>query len=427
LKNATRIATLLTLLSAVSVAGVNVTQPINGAVSNSPVHVVAAATPSGSSPVKVMQIYRDGALVYQFSGSSLDTYLDLGQGNHVIAVKAWDSAGANTLRQVSAVGSGSGVFLKSPIPNSTISGGTRVQATAYSPGNITAMHVYDNGKLLKQYSSASIDETFNLASGSHYLVVQAWDTRGNVFVYPVQVSVGTGTSAPPPPPPPTTDAPPVSIPSTAIQKKDIDQMTGWEHCDACAGAGGAGPQTPYSMTQFISSPSLDGKSATFWLGGTTPYANALWWKQLGGNDGVNHFVYDLYFYLNDPSVSQALEFDVNHSVGNLKYIYGTECNIANPSIGWRIWDTRNAKWMSTGASCSVKAKTWNRLTWEFERVGNQTHFIAVTLNGYRQVIDKYYYAQGSGVHEVNVAFQMDGNSRQDNYQVWLDKVSLYYW
>jgi len=62
-----------------------------------------------------------------------------------------------------------------------------------------------------------------------------------------------------------------------------------------------------------------------------------------------------------------------------------------------------------------------------ERVGDQTHFIAVTLNGYRQVVDKYYQAKPWGGHEINVAFQMDGNHIQQNYQVWLDKVSLYYW
>lgn len=49
------------------------------------------------------------------------------------------------------------------------------------------------------------------------------------------------------------------------------------------------------------------------------------------------------------------------------------------------------------------------------------------MNGNRQVVDKYYYPQPSGVHEVNVAFQMDGNSNQDDCQVSLDKVSLFYW
>jgi hypothetical protein len=427
LKNIIGFAALLFAATA-SFAGVSISLPKSGAVTNSPMHVVATATPNNlSAPVKTMQVYVDGALSYQATGSAIDTYLSVSQGTHMVAVKAWDTAGANFLSQVSAVASGSGVFVTSPRANATITGDTRVQATAYSPGGITAMHVYDNGTLLKQIQGGNLDATFSLAQGSHYLVVQAWDTRGTVFVFPVQTTVATTTTPSTPPPPAVSDGTPASVPSTAIAKRDIDQMTGWEHCDVCAGIGGNGPQTPYSMTQFVASPSLDGKSATFWLGGTTPYSNALWWKQLGGNDSVNHFVYDLYFFIKDPSVAQALEFDVNHSVGNLKYIYGTECNIRNSAVGWRVWDTKNAKWNTSGASCTVIPNSWNRLTWEFERVGTQTHFIAVTMNGNRQVVNKYYYAQPSGVHEVNVAFQMDGNSNQDDYQVWLDKVSLFYW
>jgi hypothetical protein len=181
------------------------------------------------------------------------------------------------------------------------------------------------------------------------------------------------------------------------------------------------------MTQNMNSPSLDGSAATFWLGGNVPWGAALWWKQLGPNDGVSHFVYDMQFYVNNVQVAQGLEFDVNQSVGGLKYIFGTECD-ARTNGGWRIWDTANAHWMQTEQTCQVNANAWNHLTWEFERIGNQTHFIAVTLNGYRQVVDKYYYARPVGnAREINVAFQMDGDEHEDNYQAWLDKVTLYYW
>jgi hypothetical protein len=131
--------------------------------------------------------------------------------------------------------------------------------------------------------------------------------------------------------------------------------------------------------------------------------------------------------VNNVQVAQGLEFDVNQSVGGLKYIFGTECD-ARTNGGWRIWDTANAHWMQTEQTCQVNANAWNHLTWEFERIGNQTHFIAVTLNGYRQVVDKYYYARPVGnAREINVAFQMDGDEHEDNYQAWLDKVTLYYW
>lgn len=427
MKNAIRFATLLLTVKAVSFAGVSISKPSNGAVTNSPMHVVATATPpSSSSRITAMQIYVDGRLAYQKSSTSIDTYISVAQGSHQVTVKAWNSAGGSASAQITAKGSGSGIFLTSPSQNSTIiSGSTRLQASAYSPGNITAMKVYDSGTVLKSVSGASLDFALSLSSGSHYLNVQAWDARGTNFIFPLVVN-SSSTSSESNPPTTTVQGPQASIPSGAVARKDIDQMTGWQHCDSCAGIGGNGPQTPYSMTQFISSPSIDGKSAVYWLGGTTPYSNALWWKQLGGNDAYKHFVYDLQFFIKNLPAAQSLEFDVNQSAGGLKYIFGTECNLVNGK-GWRVWDTKNKAWITTGASCSIKANAWNHLTWEFERVGSQTHFIAVTLNGYRQSINRYYYAQSSSVHEINVAFQMDGNYNQTDYSVWLDKVHLFYW
>ena len=75
----------------------------------------------------------------------------------------------------------------------------------------------------------------------------------------------------------------------------------------------------------------------------------------------------------------------------------------------------------------MQPNAWNHLTWQFERVGNQTHFISVTLNGTQQTIDKYFNARNVNAQEINVAFQLDGDEHQDALQAWLDKVTLYYW
>jgi hypothetical protein len=371
----------------------------------------------------------------------VDTYLNLGVGNHEIVVKAWDTAGASSEAPVYVAGSGSGVFLSSPGANASVNGSAHVQASAFSPNQITATQIYDNGNLVNQTPGTTVDTTINLTPGSHYVVVQAWDTTGTTFLNPVIVTVPGGdppalppapapsavpAAAPPPPPAPEAGGPQAYVAPNAGSHQDIDQMPGWQDCGSCAGINGAGPSVPYSMSEGAQSPSMDGNSAVFWLGGSTPWASAIWWKQLGGEDSAAHFVYDLYFYMNDPGVSQALEFDVNESVDGRKYIYGTECDVAEGNA-WRVWDTANAHWMPSGATCHINGNSWNHLTWELERVGGQTHFIAVTLNGYRQVVDKYYNSKPGGSHELNVAFQMDGNHASQNYQVWLDKVSLYYW
>ena len=443
MRNAVRLIAILAVTKAASFGAVSISYPQNGATTNSPLHVAASATPDNpSAPIVAMQIYADGGLVYNGPGSTVDTHINMGVGNHEVIVKAWDAAGASSTAPVYVTGSGSGVFLSSPGANATVNGSAHVQATAFSPNQITAMQIYDNGGLVNETPGSAVDTSINLSPGSHYVVVQAWDTTGTFFINPVIVTVPGGeppvqaqappTPAPAPAPTPTpapapsAGGPQAYVAPNASAKLDIDQMPGWQNCGACAGRNGAGPTVPYSMSEGAQSPSIDGKSAIFWLGGTTPFGSAIWWKQLGGNAGATHFVYDLYFFMNNPGASQALEFDMNQAVGGRKLIFGTECDIVE-GHAWRVWDTANNHWVSTGASCQVNGNSWNHLTWEFERVNGQTHFVAVTLNGYRQTVNKYFNSKPGGYDELNVAFQMDGNRNQDDYQVWLDKVSLYAW
>ncbi|HLH09040.1 MAG TPA: hypothetical protein VKW78_17515 [Terriglobales bacterium] len=424
MKFAIRAALGLLALSLPGFAAVNMTAPADGSATISPVHVAAQAIPDGAAPIAMIQIYLDGQIAYQAASNTVDTYINAPAGAHVIAVKAWDSAGGQSTQQASFNGTGTGIFVGTPGPASTVQGTTPVVASAASAASITAMQIYDNGNSVYQTMGGTINTQVNLAPGGHLLVLQAWDASGAVYSFPLNVSTPAPVVVQDTAAVNVTDQ--VNVPSNATAIGNIDQMPGWQNCNTCAGLGGSGPSDPYSMTQGIANPSMDGASATFWVGGTVPYGDALWWNQLGPNPNASHFVYDLYFWVSNPSLAQGLEFDVNQSVNGLKYIFGTECD-ARTNGGWRIWDTANAGWVSTGATCTVQPNTWNHLTWEEERVGNQTHFIAVTLNGYRQPIDKYFYAKPVNAQEINVAFQLDGDEHQDALQAWLDKVTLYYW
>ncbi|HEU5404019.1 MAG TPA: hypothetical protein VFU86_21875 [Terriglobales bacterium] len=205
------------------------------------------------------------------------------------------------------------------------------------------------------------------------------------------------------------------------------QKSKWSSCSACAGAGGSGPTASYSQVLYISSPSLSGSASKFSIGGSTPYANALWWKQVGANSAAHNFKYDLYFYIKNPSAAQALEFDVNQSVGGHKYIFGTQCNIK----GSGTWDVYSAAyhWKSTGIACHAPtAYKWHHLTWQFQRTsGSNVKFVSVTLDGVTHYVNRVYAPKSSSVNELNAAFQMDGNKYMTDYQVWLDKVTLTAW
>jgi hypothetical protein len=209
-------------------------------------------------------------------------------------------------------------------------------------------------------------------------------------------------------------------------KSSIEQMSGWQSCSSCAGAGGSGPTASHSMT-LVSSPSLSGSARKFHLGGSTPYSNALWWKQLGASNSKTHFVYDVYFYLRAPSYSQALEFDVNQSNGSRKFIFGTECSIKDGHV-WHVYDPKGGAWRSTGIYCGTpSAYKWHHIHWEFYRDRYKVHYVSFTLDGKKHYVNRSYYARGSSVNEINVAFQMDGDKYQHDYDTWTDKISLKYW
>jgi len=204
------------------------------------------------------------------------------------------------------------------------------------------------------------------------------------------------------------------------------QKSKWTSCTACAGTNGSGPGGTISQTLYIKSPSLTGAASQYYLAGYKAYSDALWWKQLGANSSVANFKYDLYFYIKNPTASQALEFDVNQSLGGKKYIFGTECSIKSTGT-WHVWSS-SAKWQNTGIPCHAPtAYKWHHLTEQFQRVNGHVKFVSITLDGHTSYVNRSFYPQGSSAKELNVAFQMDSNLNHTPYQVWLDKVSLTAW
>jgi hypothetical protein len=214
--------------------------------------------------------------------------------------------------------------------------------------------------------------------------------------------------------------------SAQTLKSSIQNMSGWQNCDACAGSGGAGPRAALSSATGIKSPTMSGSSRIFAISSGTPYADALWWKQLGAVDTATHLVYDLWFYIKTPQYSQALEFDANQANGSKRWVFGTQCNIGGNH--WDVWANAAGKWASTGIPCAAPtAYKWHHLTWEFRRNGGYVNFIALTYDGVKHYVNRNYPAKASGVKELNVAFQMDMKANHVAYSTWLDYVSLKYW
>lgn len=208
---------------------------------------------------------------------------------------------------------------------------------------------------------------------------------------------------------------------------NLDSKTGWKSCSECAGTAGQGTFASHWFKQGVATPSLDGASQQFFLGGTNNYSNAYWWKRIVYGSTASNWVYDFYYYIKDPSAPQALEFEVNQGLNAKKYIFGTQCGFA--SKVWRVYDAYNRRWVATTIPCSsTAAYKWHHVVLEFHRTSTaQSQFLTISINGQKFYLNRSYGPRATSSTATNIAFQMDGNKYQTDYSVWLDKVNLKYW
>jgi hypothetical protein len=287
-----------------------------------------------------------------------------------------------------------------------------VVASATPKNPIFFMRVYVDQLAVYFTFINSINAQLFIAPGAHTLEVMAEDKQGYISATILNVTVSSQSK-------------------TTIS--GIQNMPGWQNCSAlfppgsgrdgqiCAAGLGTAVTT---LTPNQSSPAMDGKSAKFTMGGPTAYSNMLYYNPIAGGNNVSHFIYDLYFYVDNPNAPQALEFDFNQTYGGNRWVWGSECNF-NGTGKWDIWDDING-WKPTSVDCKpFPANTWIHLVWNLERVGNQVHYISLTVGDQTYNIDTYYPNQPNWtLEEIDVAFQMDGNYKQEPFNVWLDQVNL---
>jgi len=290
------------------------------------------------------------------------------------------------------------------------------------------------------------------AAGNYKFGLTVSDAKGASAQLAMQIVVAQGSVPAPPTQPPPASPPPPSTPPSADPPtsgnsfSNLQSAGGW-------GQYGQGPPDfvdcspspcngiEFSMTPGISSPSLSGHAAVFWIGGTTPYSDALWNNHLIGpyssqglpdpdqskTSSLSSFTYDVDFYGDELELSEALEFDINQFFHDMGFIFGHQCRIANGNE-WDIWDNSQGKWIHTGVPCYPKSGQWNHLTLKVQRTSdNHETYQSITLNGQTTTLN-WTFDKGSspGWYGVVINFQMDGNYQQDPYKVYLDNLTLTY-
>jgi major membrane immunogen (membrane-anchored lipoprotein) len=414
-----------------------VATPKNNATVAPQVQFVANASSSCAKGVSAMGIYTSsGTLAYHSAGANLNTLLNLNPGTYHTVVQEWDNCGGSAYTpvtiQVGGTNTGGGnVTVSAPQVNSNVGNTIQYVASASSScgSGIAAMGIYTApGVLAYKTAGGNLNTLISLANGEYHTVVQEWDNCGGSAVSAVPVTVGSASG-------------------TGVFT-NLQAQQGWNGYallptlyEICSGCAPSGPQTTWSMTQNVSSPSLSGNASKMAIGGQTVYSDVLWNNHLIGDfstqgmpdpnqtivPNLHNFTYDVYFYANNLSVSQALEFDINQFVGGNSYIWGHECRVAGGNE-WDIWDDPSQTWWKTGIPCNPVANAWNHLVLQVQRTSdNQLLFQSITLNGVTSTLNHYENPTPTTWYGVTINYQQDGNYAQNPYAIWLDKVNFTYW
>ena len=176
---------------------VTVCTPAPNALVQSLVHVVAGST--DSHPVTTMQVYLDNKLSFQVNASTVDTFVNLAVGNHLITVQGWDNTGATFKTNVPVAmqppcalnTANQTVTICSLVSGSVVSQPFHVVAAATDSKPIKSMTLFIDGVGKGGISnSASLDlYVSSLSLGTHAISVQAVDSTGLVFKQKFNITV----------------------------------------------------------------------------------------------------------------------------------------------------------------------------------------------------------------------------------------------
>lgn len=324
-----------------------------------------------------------------------------------------------------------GITITAPTNGSTVSNSVQFVASGSSPNcskGIGGMGIFTAPyKLAYKVSGGKINTNLNLSNGSYNVVVQQWDNCGWSATKAVNIQVGSGGHS-------------VGGTGDGNSFVNLESDSHWNHyslmppsyniCDSCTPSG---PGLTYSTQQGIQSPSVEGSSMKFTIGGNKPFSDALWNQKfttrLSDEKSVpnyHDFVYDVWFFSTDIEKSQALEWDINQFFGGKSYIWGHECRIAG-GHEWDTWDNVHMHWIKSGIPCNPKNNAWNHLTIHVQRTSdNKLFFKSITLNGYTASTNRYDTPTGTSWYGMTVNYQQDGNKYQQTYSIYQDKISFFY-
>jgi hypothetical protein len=428
---------------AITVDGVSVSSPGNGAAIPATFTLTANSVTCSLQPVAAMGYSFDSGATAFVYANSMNGSVTAPSGAQTLHVKSWGNQGSACDTDVAlniegSTSSAGGVSVSEPANNSTVASLFALDATSTSCSSqtISAMgYSLDGSTSTAIVYGTSVSASVSAAVGAHVLHVKSWGNAGAACDTDVNITVsasGSATTGSSSAAPSGGSAPYVA--SNAISVSNIQAFGDWVSVyDSGTYGSAAGAMV------MVGSPSLSGNALEFYTT-YTYYGGERYYASFGDDTTSSNFVYDGWVYLDNSSGSIAnLEMDVNQTLSNGEtVIFGFQCD------GWAgTWDyTENAgtptapvdHWVNSSAPCNVR--TWAQNTWHHVQVsysrdnyGNVT-YQSVWLDGNQQQINATVpsaFALG-WAPTVLTNFQVDsiapGWSSSD---VYLDSLTISRW
>lgn len=170
----------------------NAFSPLDGASVSSPFWVRVNA--ASAMRITGMIVYLDGVTIYVTTQSFVDAVLPLTSGTHRVTVRAWNNMGqfGTYTASIQGVGSTSTVPLLqvfSPGNNTLVPSPLLVRVNATSTAGITGIIVYIDSVPKFTTTAASVDQTFPVGAGTHFVTVRGWNSKGEFSTYQARIGV----------------------------------------------------------------------------------------------------------------------------------------------------------------------------------------------------------------------------------------------
>jgi hypothetical protein len=175
---------------------------------------------------------------------------------------------------------------------------------------------------------------------------------------------------------------------------------------------------------------MDGSSMELYRDGV--WANALWIRKQGANNGMTHFLSDFYMMVDQASLTsgQALEYEAYQFVGGWNYMMGTQCDYGRGV--WDTWSEASGHWLPTNIPCpKFSPNTWHHIQWYVTTNHTDHSYTYVTLvvdgKAYSVNNQKQYAKYLAWGDNLGNQWQLDNNAVGSGFHQWVDKAKLTVW